>query len=253
MKVFIKLFVFLSICFGSQNSNADQVGNSDHLINEMRVIKIDPSEFDDEYSEAMNNDDLESINRAIFSFNMTVDDYFLAPIARGYRYLVHDWVRARVFDFFDNINEPINFANSVLQGDMEGAFRGFWRFVVNSTIGVGGIYDVAAGFGLKEREKSFSQTLAFYGIGSGHYLVLPLLGPSTVRDFGGFSVDRFADPTFAISSASGTVALIAGNVISTRESLLGLTDSLEEDAFDLYSSYKSAYLQNRKRNLINNL
>lgn len=252
MKVFIKLFILVCLLTIAENSNAQNVGNSDHLIEEMRIVEINPEDFEDEYEHAMNSDNLESINRAIFSFNMTIDDYFLKPVARGYRFITHDWIQARVLDFFNNLDEPRNFANALLQGDIEGTFRGFWRFVVNSFIGVGGIYDVAAGFGLVEREKDFSQTLAFYGIGSGDYLVLPFLGPSTLRDTGGFAADNFLNAAFFVDGYA-TAGMVSANVVSQREALLDITDSIEEEAFDLYSAYKSNFLQNRKRRMLSNL
>ena len=131
-------------------------------------------------------------------------------------------------------------------------FRGFWRFTINSTLGIGGLHDFAGGFGLTEREKDFSQTLAVWGVGSGDYLVLPFFGPSTYRDAVGLAFDKASNPsTYAENWASA--GLTTGSAISKRERILDLTDDLEDESFDLYSSYKSSYLQNRKKNLISGL
>lgn len=215
----------------------------------IRLINIDESKLHDDYDRAMNGDSLEKYNRAVFSFNKSVDDYFLAPVARGYRYGVPQWGRNRVRDFYSNLQEPRNFVNSLLQGDIEGTFRAFWRAIVNTTFGIAGTHDVARGFGLEQKDKYFSQTLGVYGLNAGEYVVLPLLGPSTYRDFTGYVVDNFMEPDTYIEPTGAAIALSAGEAVSKRERLLDITDQMEEDSFDLYSTHKSSYLQNRKKNI----
>ncbi len=214
----------------------------------IRVIKIDKSQLEDDYINAINEDRLEGYNRVVFSFNKSVDDYFLAPVAKGYRHAFPEWGRDRVKDFYNNLQEPRNFVNALFQGDIEGSFRAFWRAIINSTFGIAGIHDVAGGFGLHEKDKYFSQTLAVYGLNAGQYVVLPLLGPSTYRDFTGYVVDNFMKPDNYLNGGA-TTASTAVDTIATRESLLDYTDDLEENSFDLYSTYKSSYLQNRKKKI----
>lgn len=221
-------------------------------VDQMRIVNINPEKFENEYETALNSDDIEGFNRAIFSFNQTIDDYFAKPLARGYRHLMPEWGRSRVRDFFDNLGEPRNFLNSLLQGDGEGMFRSFFRFGINSTLGMGGLHDFAGGFGLTEREKDFSQTLAVWGAGSGDYLVLPFFGPSTYRDAVGLAFDKAAEPQTYVEEFTAA-GLAIGKVVSSREAVLDITDDMEEESFDLYSAYKSSYLQNRKKNLISGL
>ncbi len=218
----------------------------------IRIINVDASNYQDEYASATDSDPWKGFNMAMFKFNDAVDQYFLSPIAGAYKFVVPAWGRDRVSSVFNNLEEPANFINSGLQGDVEGMFRSFWRFVINSTFGIGGMHDVAAGFGLKEKEKGFSQTLAVYGIGSGPYLVVPLLGPSTPRDLVGFAADSATDPSMYANDPE-SYGITAMNVVQTREGLLDYTDDLRKQSFDLYSTYKSSYLQNRKKKVVDTL
>ncbi len=216
----------------------------------LRVKAVDASNYRDEYSVALQSDPYEGFNRSIFSFNKTIDDYFLEPVARFYKSNLPEWGRDRVSDFFNNISEINNFANSILQGDVESSFRSFFRFMVNSTFGIGGFHDVAGGFGLKEKDKSFSQTLSYYGVGAGNYIVLPLFGPSTSRDFAGTVFSRAADPATYVSSGYLGGGLGFVELVNDRSNILNLTDEIEFTSFDPYSSYKSSYLQFRRKSLI---
>jgi phospholipid-binding lipoprotein MlaA len=217
----------------------------------LRVVEVNPEDYRDEYKEALNSDSFETYNRAMFDFNMTVDDYFLEPIARGYRNIMPNWGKFRVRDFFNNLEEPANLVNSVLQGDVESIFRSFWRFTINTTFGIGGIYDVADGFGLKEKDKDFSQTLALYGFSSGEYVVLPLLGPSTVRDISNPIFNALTDPGNYIDSSTESVTILnLANVIQMRERLLDIFEDIEDNSFDPYSAFKSTYLQLRRKEVL---
>lgn len=216
----------------------------------IRLFDTDTETFANNYSEALSEDPYEEVNRVMFDFNMTLDEYLLKPMAKGYRYAIPSWGRQRVSDFFGNLGEFNNWFNSVLQGDIEGGFRAFWRFAINSTFGVAGIYDVASEFGLHEKEKFFSQTLAYYGVPTGNYVVVPLLGPSTWRDLGGFVIDA---NNSLIPLLDDNLAEVGSNILeitAKRESLLDITDDLEFSSFDLYGSYKSIYIQNQQNNLV---
>ncbi len=218
----------------------------------IRVINVDVKKYSKEYDKAMNSDPWHGFNMAMFKFNNALDQYLVEPLARSYRFAVPQWGRDRVSNVFSNLGEPRNFVNSLLQGDVEGMFRSFWRFTINTTFGVAGINDVASGFGLKQKQKGFSQTMALYGIGSGPYLVLPFYGPSTARDAFGLGGDVAANP---VTYTEDAWPYIIGGVdlIQQRESILDYTDDVKRNSFDVYSTYKSAYLQNRKKKVLSTL
>ncbi|MCP5362196.1 MAG: VacJ family lipoprotein [Hyphomicrobiales bacterium] len=191
-------------------------------------------------------DPLEGLNRKVFEFNETMDETFLSPVARTYRNAVPEWGRYRVGNVLSNLGEPVNFVNSILQGDVESIFTSFWRFTLNTTLGLGGLFDQASSWGLKEKRRDFDQTLANYGVGTGPYLVLPFFGPSTARGTVGRLGDVFAD---ASTYASWPVA--AGyrttDIIHTRSEYLDLVDDIRRDSFDPYATFKSAYTQRRAK------
>jgi phospholipid-binding lipoprotein MlaA len=214
-------------------------------------LKAANADVADDYDNAIANDPLEGFNRPVFTFNHTLDKIVLKPLAQGYRAVMPLWGRDRVSNVFNNIDETRNFINSALQFNGKGMLTSFWRFVINSTIGIGGMHDVAGGFGLQGVNRDFSTTLAYYGVETGPYLELPFFGPSTVRD----TVGRIGDaatypPNYIESDEWWLAALInAADVVQSREKILDFTDDLEADSFDLYSSYRASYLQNRKKNV----
>lgn len=220
---------------------------------ELRVTSIDVSDYKNQYSKALNNDPYEKFNRSMYAFNETVDNMFLEPVSRFYRDSLPLWGRERVSDFFTNLGEIGNFVNGIFQGDVEATFRAFTRFGINSTWGIGGLHDVAGGFGLREKEKTFSQTLAVYGFKSGSYLVVPFVGPSTGRDFAGDIFNRASDPATYLSSSYLAVAFGLVELVDIRADLLDLTDEIEMTSFDPYSAYKSSYLQHQRKRLLKTL
>tara|TARA_B100001179_G_scaffold230398_1_gene217883 strand:+ start:390 stop:1124 length:735 start_codon:yes stop_codon:yes gene_type:complete len=145
------------------------------------------------------NDPYEDFNRAMFEFNIGVDEAVFEPTAKGYEAVTPQWGRDRVSDFFTNLNEPITFINDVLQGNGERALQTGFRFTINSTVGLAGLFDVAGYEGLPAHDEDFGQTLAVWGVDSGPYLVMPLLGSTNPRDLVGFGVDRAANPTNMIN------------------------------------------------------
>lgn len=146
---------------------------------------VGPSEIADPY---------EGFNRKMFAFNNGLDKYALAPAATAYKTVTPEFARDRVGDFLSNLRGPVIFANDVLQGEPQRAGTTFARFGINTTIGLLGLLDPATKMGLKRHREDFGQTLAVWGVESGPYLVLPVLGPSTPRDLVGFGVDRAIDP-----------------------------------------------------------
>jgi phospholipid-binding lipoprotein MlaA len=242
MKILINLFVTVAM--------ATSFSGLANASNKIRLINIDSSKLEGDYDKALETDPWKGFNLAMFKFNNGVDQYFLEPIARSYRAVTPQWGRNRISDFFNNLGETTNFANSILQGDVEGAFRSFWRVIINTGFGIGGLHDVASGFGLKEKEKDFSQTLAIYGLNTGPYLVVPFMGPSTARDFFGDLADKASEPSTYIDSTGGSIAVSSGDIIQTREGLIDVIDDAKKNSFDLYSTYKSGYLQRRQKQLV---
>ncbi len=204
------------------------------------------------YEEA--NDPLEGINRPIFRFNSVIDEYLLRPVASGYRYAVPQWGRQRVTNVFYNISEPVTVVNSILQADPENAFTSLWRFILNSTVGVLGVFDAASDLGLKPRPEDFGQTLGVWGYHNPSYLVLPILGPSSIRDGAGLGVDYLTNPFYnglIIDDKTTKIAMAVANGIDKRANILNVTDDIEKSSLDPYITYRSYYLQNRE-NKINN-
>ena len=200
---------------------------------------------------AADNDPLEPFNRTMFGFNHGVDTYFLRPIASGYRYVTPQVVRTHIGNVSDNLCEPVNTVNALLQGDVQQGMTSFWRFVINTTIGIGGLNDVATEAGLKHRSEDFGQTLAVWGVGSGPYIVLPLLGPSNLRDTGGRIGDIFADPLNYVTDWEGAIAIDAGQAVVLRERFLEPIDELYSSSLDPYTSFRSVYEQRRQAQIAN--
>lgn len=195
-------------------------------------------------------DPLEPVNRKIYWFNTKVDTFLMKPIAKGYRKAVPLWGRQRVRSFLNNLNTPVDFFNAVFQGDVDQSFNSFWRFAINSSFGIGGLFDIASLTDLQERDEDFGQTLGVYGVGSGPYLVLPLLGPSTLRDTTGRVVDSVIDP-FNYMDDKVVLARHGLSAIDTRESVLELIDQIEGSSLDPYAGMRSMYMQNQNDKIRN--
>lgn len=190
------------------------------------------------------HDPFESINRDIYAFNMTLDRYLLRPTAKGYQWLAPDLVERGVDNFLTNLFYPRTIINNFLQGKLVAGGQDIGRFVLNTTVGVLGIFDVASRVGLPLHQEDFGQTLGYWGLGDGAYLVLPLLGPSTSRDFSGRVVDIAFTPTTYMEPTPSFV-ITAMDIINLRVKLLKLDRALEE-AFDPYAFVRGGYLQTRR-------
>jgi len=204
---------------------------------------------DADFAESGVSDPLENINRGTLAVNDVIDRGVLEPVARGYRAATPKEIRFGVRNFLRNLKSPIVIANQALQGDIEGTGTAVFRFVVNTLAGFGGILDVAADEGIAYEPEDFGQTLAVWGVGNGPYLVLPLFGPSTVRDGAGLVVDSFADPVriylFNTENEGWHYGRIAASVIDQREELLDVLDDLRQNSFDYYAALRSTYIQRR--------
>jgi len=194
-------------------------------------------------------DPLESFNRGVFTFNEGLDQAVFKPVATVYRDVTPRLVRAGVGNFLGNLDDAWSSVNSMLQGKLRHAMGNFFRFGVNSTIGIFGVFDVASEMQIQRHAEDFGQTLGRWGVGSGAYLVLPLFGPSTVRDAVALPVDSNGDLISHMDSIATRNGLRVLNVIDTRAGLLGVSSALDEVALDKYSFSRDAFLQ-RRRNAV---
>lgn len=206
--------------------------------------EFDDAEFDDMVTEY---DPLERFNRVMFNFNRQVDRFVLKPVARVWNFVVPDLAQQSLANAFDNIAMPRRFVNSLLQLKVEGAGRELARFFLNTSMGVGGFFDVATELGILRSEEDTGQTLGYYGVGPGPYLVLPFLPPLTVRDAFGFAADTAMQPVGYVAPFEASAGMLGGRVVNDRSLNLETFEEFEQIAFDLYSATRNAYLQRRQR------
>ncbi|SEI63961.1 MlaA family lipoprotein [Paraburkholderia diazotrophica] len=190
-------------------------------------------------------DPLEPMNRAIFTFNDALDRTVAVPIAKGYQKVTPQPLRQAISNFFSNLGDLDNFANSLLQLHIKDATESLMRFAMNSTFGIGGLIDFATPAGLPKHKQDFGLTLGRWGVPSGPYLVLPLFGPSSFRDGLGYFVDFRANPMTYLD-AEYKYPLYFLQFVSVRSDLLGATTLLEQAALDKYSFVRDAYTQQRR-------
>ncbi len=194
-------------------------------------------------------DPWENLNRGTFAFNQSFDKYLLSPLAKGYRFIFPTEVRTGIRNFLSNLSEPWSSINSVLQGDLKNSGTTIARFIINTTLGVFGLFDVATEVGLKKQKEDFGQTLAVHGVGPGPYLMLPFLGPSTLRDALGKVTSLYADPvTLALERNNKDQWIWIGLAIKGvdfREQNLEKIDNLNATSVDFYATLRSLYLEKR--------
>lgn len=191
-----------------------------------------------------NPDPLEPVNRRIYAFNDVADRYILRPVAKGYNFVVPKPVRKGVGNFYDNWTYPVTMVNSFLQGKFKQGVSDTGRFLVNSTIGLLGIFDPASKMNLPEHEEDFGQTFARWGIGQGPYIVIPLLGPATLRSGVGRIGDTLVNPVMQLNDSSLRGKLVVTWFVQSRAAFVGPDEAIQ-DAFDPYLFVRDAYLQNR--------
>jgi len=217
-----------------------------------------PGDAEPDEQEALETDPWESFNSRMFRFNHEVlDRYFLKPVAKGWDFVLPDPVQRSLRNAVDNTNFMSRLVNSLAQGKFAGAGRELARVSINTTIGLGGLFDVAgAGFGIEESDEDTGQTLGFYGVGPGPYLVLPLLPPMNVRDGLGGIVDRAMNPInylipFVANADAGTTAgaligITLTDAINQRSLNLETFEGIEQAVIDLYSAVRDGYQQKRE-------
>ncbi|MEQ8603558.1 MAG: VacJ family lipoprotein [Marivibrio sp.] len=198
------------------------------------------------------NDPLEPMNRTIFEFNMFVDEFLLRPVAKAYEFIFPDLVRNSVRNFLRNLKTPVILANDLMQGEVERAGDTAGRFIFNTLIGAG-LFDPASEAGVAYHEEDFGQTLAVWGVDGGPYLMLPFLGPSNLRDTGGFVADRFLQPTtYWAENSSRDWAEYSGLILGVTEAVdmrsrnYRQLEDLQETSLDFYATVRSLYRQQRE-------
>ena len=230
----------------ADNNRKDAPESFDGPVFKNAAPAVDPATFRSKH------DPWEPVNRKIFGFNETVDDYLLRPVAKGYRWVMPDPLEIAVGNVFSNLRDIPITLNNLLQLKFNNALTSSMRVIVNSTLGLAGVADVASGIGLEKHDEDFGQTLGYYGVSSGPYVVLPFFGPSSTRDGPASIVDAVTDPVFV---GSFFVAPFIGPIVGsartadTRASLLKTEKTLDEAALDKYEFMREAYLQ-RRRNLV---
>lgn len=201
------------------------------------------------FAESNPRDPYEGFNRVMYSVNEVVDKVAAKPLAKGYDAAVPLPVKAGVGNLFGNVSDLWIGANDALQGKLTDAGVDIGRLLINSTVGIFGLFDVASELGLEKHDEDFGQTLAVWGVGDGGYLFWPLIGPRTLRDTAGWGVDSYVDPVWRISPVSSRNSMVALRFVDIRASLLPADKVVEEAALDKYAYVRDAYLQ-RRRNQI---
>ncbi len=196
------------------------------------------------------NDPFEDTNRAIFGFNQTVDRNVLVPVANTYRTVVPPPMRQSLHDFLQNLNGPVIFANDVLQGEPGLAAKTLGRLALNTTVGVGGLFDVATRIGIPYHPNDFGITLANWGFVSGPYVIVPVLGPSNPRDLVGQVADSFMDPGDYVATQHRVWAAVVARTVTSgidqRSRNIETLAEIEKTALDYYATIRSLYRQRRE-------
>jgi phospholipid-binding lipoprotein MlaA len=194
-------------------------------------------------------DPFEPFNRGVYQFNEQLDRFVLKPTAEAYRFVLPQFVRQSVTNVFSNLNDVRVGLNNTLQGKFTTAYADFGRVMINSTLGVLGLFDIASEAGIEKHQEDFGQTLGWWGIGDGPFLMLPLFGPSSARDLAGFGVDYLTDPVTYVDPSRAQNQLTGTRLVNRRAELLEAKKVLDAAALDEYEFVRDAYLQ-RRRNLV---
>jgi len=217
-------------------------------------VKTSSSDFETGNFEDEIYDPLEPFNRAIFGFNNVADKIVLEPVAKGYKKLPSP-IQTGIGNFLNNLKMPLVIVNQLLQGQGKNAGESTGRFVVNSTAGLFGLIDVAENIGLEKKHEDFGQTLATWGVGDGFYIVLPIFGPSNLRDTTGMILTYTTDPvnTYAVHEGEAWILPVrtATNAVDQRSKIIDEVNALRDNSLDYYAAVRSSYYQNRKAAILN--
>lgn len=250
LPVFV-LSIVLSACAATQQSAAPQPGDPGAVQYAQAGSDEWADSDSDDFAVEDDNDPLEVPNRMFFAFNEALDFAIIRPIAVTYRFVVPTGVRDSVRNFLRNLRSPVTLANDLLQGNLDRAENTFARFFINSTIGLLGLFDIAADSGYPYHDEDFGQTMGSYGAGEGFYLVLPILGPSNLRDAGGRVVDLFLDPLTYLAPQEVGLGRAVATGVDFRSRNIDEFDALKADSLDFYARIRSLYRQNRESEINN--
>jgi phospholipid-binding lipoprotein MlaA len=192
------------------------------------------------------SDPWQAVNKPVFAMNDAIDSVLFKPLARGYDAVTPMPIKTGVTNFFSNLNEIDNAINNLFQGKPKQFATSIGRLTVNTTIGIGGIFDVASYMGLTHAPEDFGQTIGMLGAGSGPYVILPLLGSSSVRDIPGRILSMYVNPLAWLDDVSFRNTMVGINAIDTRSNLLAKEDIASEISKDKYTLYRDAYLEERE-------
>jgi phospholipid-binding lipoprotein MlaA len=209
-----------------------------------QALSQEEDKIEDEFTEY---DPWESFNRKMFAFNRQLDRFVLKPVAKVWNFVVPELAQQSLANAFDNIAMPRRLLNSLFQLKIEGAGRELARFFINISMGVGGFFDAATELGIPRGDEDTGQTLGYYGVGPGPYLVLPFLPPLTVRDGFGFAADAAMQPISYVAPFAASAGMRGGQLVNDRSLNLETFEEFERAVFDLYSATRNAYLQRRQR------
>ncbi len=196
------------------------------------------------YEDQALNDPWENINRKVFTFNVVTDSLLIKPVAKTYKNVVPSFGQTAVRNFFSNLGEPVSIVNNLFQLKFDDSLTSLGRFVFNSTFGIAGLIDISSEMGIQKQPEDFGQTLAYWGVKPGPYVMLPFLGPSTLRDSISLFPDSVLNPNRALDSTGANFLYLGLNTIDTRSRLLNI-DILLEQQLDPYSFIRSGHEQNR--------
>jgi phospholipid-binding lipoprotein MlaA len=194
-------------------------------------------------------DPYEGFNRKVFVFNSFLDYVLLKPVAKSYRILVPDFAKDKVGNFVDNLTEPVTIVNNVLQFRLRDTVAGIWRFFINTTVGVGGLFDIASKMGIQTEPQTFGSTLARYGVQPGPYLVVPFFGSTNGRDISDIFVLSKIDPVKYNMNKYQRNGYTALSMVHNRSVMLPITDSIAAESADPYASIRSLVHQRREHSL----
>lgn len=196
------------------------------------------------------DDSLEEANRGIYKFNTAVDNAVFHPLVKGYQAVVPKPARTGVRNFLENLKAPMKIANNLLQGDVSDGLDTTFRTIINTTVGIGGLIDVAKTGGLENENEDFGQTLGVWGVGHGPYLMVPLLGPTTLRDGVGRGVDGYLDPLSRywdnIDEEHWGYTRMAADYFQLKVNLMPILEDIQNSAIDSYATLRAGYYQNRE-------
>ena len=232
---------------GQTAGAADGDGDADPLLAQTQRVLQERLPTKEE-AEIQEYDPWENFNEKMFELNRKLDRYFLKPVAKVYNVIIPEPFQVLIANGFDNIAFVPRAVNSLLQGKWGGAGREVSRFLINSTAGIGGLFDAAKYWNIEKSREDFGQTLAVWGSGPGPYLILPFLEPMTVRDGIGKGVDGFLDPLSYVLPLFWTrIGMKAGDIVNDRALNLDLFQGFEESVIDMYSAVRNAYLRRREQ------